>query len=47
MNMRAVEEEESVSVSGQELDIPADIEWQMLDKWKFFLCENRCFSGKT
>ncbi|ESR33916.1 hypothetical protein CICLE_v10006822mg [Citrus x clementina] len=39
MNMRAVEEEESVSVSGQELDIQADIEWQMLDKWKFFLCE--------
>ncbi|KAJ4717836.1 solute carrier family 25 member 44-like [Melia azedarach] len=45
MNIRAAAEEESVSVSGQELDIPGDIEWQMLDKWKFFLHGAALFSG--
>ncbi|XP_044494980.1 solute carrier family 25 member 44-like [Mangifera indica] len=47
MNLRAAEDEESVSVSvsGQEIDVPSDIDWQMLDKWKFFLHGAALFSG--
>lgn len=37
--------EDKESVSGQEIDIPADIDWQMLDKWKFFLHGAALFSG--
>ncbi|KAJ0074974.1 hypothetical protein Patl1_33618 [Pistacia atlantica] len=47
MNLRAAEDEESVSVSvsGQEIDVPSDIDWHMLDKWKFFLHGAALFSG--
>lgn len=40
MSLRAADEE-----SGQEIHIPADIDWQMLDKSKFFLLGAALFSG--
>ncbi|KAL5824270.1 hypothetical protein ACOSQ3_020333 [Xanthoceras sorbifolium] len=45
MNLRTAEEGESVSVSSREIDVPGDIEWQMLDKWKFFIHGAALFSG--
>ncbi|MBA0836495.1 hypothetical protein E1A91_D05G148500v1 [Gossypium mustelinum] len=40
MNIRAAEEE-----SAQEIHIPADIDWEMLDKSKFFFLGAALFSG--
>ncbi|XP_054784384.1 uncharacterized protein LOC129291176 [Prosopis cineraria] len=40
MSLRAAEEQ-----SGQEIHIPADIDWQMLDKSKFFFLGAALFSG--
>lgn len=41
MNLSAAEEESS----GQEIHIPADIDWEMLDKSKFFFLGAALFSG--
>ncbi|KAI9160405.1 hypothetical protein LWI28_007802 [Acer negundo] len=45
MNLRTAEEDESASVSGREIDVPGEIEWQMLNKWKFFIHGAALFSG--
>ncbi|GMY34675.1 solute carrier family 25 member 44-like [Fagus crenata] len=44
MNLSAAEEE-SPSTAAQEIHIPADIDWEMLDKSKFFFLGAALFSG--
>ncbi|GAV84940.1 Mito_carr domain-containing protein [Cephalotus follicularis] len=45
MNLSAEEEEEGIEEEGEMIEMPAEIDWQMLDKSKFFFLGAALFSG--